>query len=506
MLDLFNTNEMKDVFSEIEGYENRVRKYLAYKQLDVYSGNQDKYIYQRISQLYGKDACNQIQAITSINLATRIVNTEASIYKYPPTRVFANATEQMQAQIDQHYKFMQSDEKLKTANRYFRLGNQCAVQVLPKNGGLKTRVLYTHQYDVVPMASDPDAAEVYIIPLQASKTDRQDFVNVSDNINQTIADKNDADLAKNKYIIWTAQYNFMCNGLGQFLDPATQQPRQPTAEEIINPIGRLPFIDVSGDKTLGFFNSGGNALSDFTITFGVILSDLGEIVKLQGYSQPVISSLEEPKSISVGPHRVLWLKKDKNEPGDKDPKFEFASPSPDLEGSLSFAENTLRMFLTSRGTDSRLITSGQTDQYASGFERLLAMVDRAEATAEDKVLFQRVEQDYFNLIRDWNNYLIGTSDGLSDENKISPISDSVEMAVKFHEPMQVMTQEEKENSVQKRMELGLLSRKDAMKEIYGVEDAKAEEMIVAIDEEMEPEDENDSEEENEEVVVGESVE
>jgi hypothetical protein len=220
------------------------------------------------------------------------------------------------------------------------------------------------------------------------------------------------------------------------------------------------------------------------VTFGVILSDLGEIVKLQGYSQPVISSLEEPKSISVGPHRVLWLKKDKNEPGDKDPKFEFASPSPDLAGSLSFAENTLRMFLTSRGTDSKLITSSNSDQFASGFERLLAMVDRSEATAEDKVLFQRVEREYFKLIKKWNNYLIQTTDGLSDENKIAVISDDVKMSVNFHEPAQIMTQQEKEDSVQKRLEIGLMSRKSAVKELYGVEDDKALEMILEIDQEI----------------------
>lgn len=481
MLDIFNKNELKDVFGEIEGQENRLRKYFAYKQLDVYSGNQDKYIYYKIEQMYGKDACNQIQAITSINLASRIVNAEASIYKHAPSRYFSNATDAMLEQINLHYEQMRANEKLKTANRYFRLGNQCQIQVVPKNGGLKTRVLYNHQYDVVPMEQDTETALMYVIPLQASKTDRQDFNNISDNINQKIADKNDGDLARNKYVIWTKDFNFMCNGLGEFLDPVTHEARNYLDEEIINPIGRLPFIDVSGDKTLSFYNGGGNALSDFSITFGVILSDLGEIVKLQGYSQPVISSLEEPKSISVGPHRVLWLKKDKNEPGDKDPSFQFASPSPDLDGSLSFAENTLRMFLTSRGTDSKLVTSGQSDQFKSGFERLLAMVDRAEATAEDKVLFERVEQEYFGLVKDWNNYLYTTSDGLSDENKISAIGEDVELSVKFHEPMQVMTQAEKEESIQRRLEIGLMSRKNAMIELYGVDEDKAEEMIDEID-------------------------
>lgn len=482
MINIFNQIELKEVFEELNTHEERTRKQLAYRQLDIYSGNQDKYIYAKIAQMYGKEACDHIQSITGVELAKRIVNAEASLYKHAPERYYSNASEKELEQIAFYYEQMLSDEKLKTANRYFRLGNQCQLMVVPKNGSLKTRFLYNHQYSVVPMESDPDSAEMYIIPMQSTKQDRQDFNNVSDNINQRIADKNDSDLSRERYIVWTKDFNFMANGLGQLIDPITYQPRGFNEEEIKNPIKRIPIIDVCADKTLGFYAGGGNSLSDFSITFGVILSDLGEIVKLQGYSQPVISSLEEPKTISVGPHRVLWLKKDKNEPGDKDPSFQFATPSPDLQGSLSFAENTLRMFLTARGTDSQLVTSSQVGSYNSGFERLLAMVERAEATAEDRVLFSRVEQQYFSLIRDWHNYLMVTSDGLLDENKISMLNMNIEQSVKFHEPMQVMTQNEKESSVEKRLDLGLMSRKSAMIELYGVEEDKALEMIKEIDE------------------------
>jgi hypothetical protein len=484
MVNVLNPSELKDIFQEIEGYENKVRKYLAYKQLDIYSGNQDKYILARIQQLYGKDACDQIQAITGMELASRIVDAEASIYKHEPDRNFSkedgtSVTPDMEEYIEELYEC--SDEKLKTTNRLFRLGKQCQLMVVPKEGGLKTRVLYNHQYDVVPKADDPDYAEIYIIPLQSSVNDRQDFNNVGDNRNQKIGDVNDADLSRNRYVIWTKEYNFFCNGLGQFLDPVTFLPRPYEPDEVVNPIGMLPFIDVCADKTLGYFAGGGSSLTDFSVAFGVILSDLGEIVKLQGYSQPVISSLEMPKTISVGPHRVLWLKKDKNEPGDKDPKFEFATPSPDLAGSLSFAENVLRMFLTSRGSDNKLITSGQVESYKSGFERLLAMVERSEATVEDKILFERVEEQYFELLKTWNNYLIGTVDGFSSDKVKMMIPDDVEVDVKFHEPMQVMTQEEKENSVQKRLELGLLSRVAAIQELYNVTEEQAMQMIQEID-------------------------
>jgi hypothetical protein len=479
-MDILKKNELKDVFAEIEGYENKLRRYNAFKELDIYNQNQSKYILEKIRKMYGEEAACSIQAETSINLATRIVNAESSIYKRPALRTFSGTEKEIE-QANSHYNYMNADEKLKTANRLFRLGNQCAIQVIPKNGKLKTRVLYKHQYDVVPLENDPESAFMYIIPMQAKSLEVQEMYSRGDGMNQKIADLNDSDLSKNRYIVWTSKYNFMADGNGSIIDPLTGQLRSLGNEnEILNPIQTLPFVDISGDKLMGFWSSYGSSLTDFSISFGCTLSDIGEIVKLQGYSQAVISSLEEPKAISVGPHRALWMKKDKNEPGDKDPTFQFVSPSPDLQGSLKFVEDKLKIFLTSRGTDSNTVSTGQSKDYASGLERLLAMVDRAEATAEDKVLFQRVEQEYFNLIKKWNVHIQNAQD-VQPEANISQMPMSMEMTVKFDQPIEIQTKEQKETSAMRRIEMGLLSRKMAAMEIYEISEDQAETMLEEID-------------------------
>jgi hypothetical protein len=97
-------------------------------------------------------------------------------------------------------------------------------------------------------------------------------------------------------------------------------------------------------------------------------------------------------------------------------------------------------------------------------------------------LFQEVEQKAFDLIRKWNNYLFDTTDGLNEEHKIAKIGEEVEQSVKFHEPMQVMTQQEKEASIQTRLDLGLMTEKMAVKELYEVGDDKAEEILKEISE------------------------
>jgi soluble cytochrome b562 len=487
MVNVLNQSELKDIFLEIESQENKSRKYKAYKELDIYNQNQAKYIDAKISQIYGADACNTIQTITSINLATRIVSAEASIYKKCPERTFSGASEAEQAQINALYEEMCADEKLKVSNRLFKLGSQCTLMLVPdlKEGSLRLRALYKHQYDVVPCDNDPDEAEIYVIPLNSKPGDTGDrelLYNRGDNINQRIADTNDTDLSRNRYVVWTEQYNFLANGNGQVLNPETGEPWYGyTEEDVANPIGELPFIDVSCEKLFGYWVDHGSSLTDFTITFGCILSDMGEIVKLQGYSQPVISSIEEPKTISVGPHRVLWLKKDKNLEGDMNPTFEFATPSPDIDGSLNFIENVLRMFLTSRGTDSKLVSSKEQKDFSSGFERLLAMIDKSEASMEDKILYSRVEQELFELTRLWNNYLQeNKADILDDVLRGTKLSDNIEVSVKFVEPMQIQTQAEKEDSVIKRMDAGLMSKLMGIMELYALDKPAAEEMLAEI--------------------------
>lgn len=489
MINVLNQSELKKAFIEMESTENKYRRYKAYKELDIYNQNQAVYIENRIREIYGKDACENIQTITSINLATRIVQAEASIYKKAPTRTFANASEKEKEQIDALYELMMVDEKLKVTNRLYKLGSQDTIMVVPDkdNGCVKARVLYKHQYEVIPMANDPDKAFCYVVPLTSKEdNDRQDVYNRGDNINQSIADKNDKDMSKYRYIIWTADYNFLCDGNGVVLNPEDGQPWAGyTEDDISNPIGILPFIDVANEKLFGFWVDHGSSLTDFTITFGCILSDMGEIVKLQGYSQPVISSIAEPKTINVGPHRVLWLKKDKDLEGDKDPSFEFATPSPDIDGSLNFIENVLRMFLTSRGTDSKLITSKEQKDYSSGFERLLSMIDRSEATIEDKVLFDRVESQLFDLIRKWNNYLQENQpDSLKPDLRGTKLNDAITLTVKFAEPLQIQTQDEKETSVVRRMENGLMSRLMGLMELYALDKDAAIEMAEEIDDDM----------------------
>lgn len=479
----------RQIIADIESEDNKARKREHQKRFDVYRDRQDRYILERLMREFDRNTVNDMRKIFSINLSKRIVDEMSSIYNTPPQRNFSTAsgepTENQTLQLENLYEMSKVNNALMKANKLYNNHDQCAIMCVPdKMGKLKVKALPPMHYDVVPDFKDPEMAYAYILnvwDVDLNKTARSNTseptqlnrYQANDRMNQSIADVNDRKAMQNRYIVWTPDVHFMMDGAGNTI-----------GEEIDNPIGRLPFIDVADDKDFEFFVRYGSSITSFALDFGMVLSDLANTIRLQNYSQAVIASDKKPTNVRVGPQEILWLKKDPNNPS-FDPRFEFVSPSPDLTGSLEFLESLLRLFLSSRGIDPTTI-SGKSDgrTFGSGVERLLAMLDKFEATRADFDLFACVERELFEIMVAWSNELQNASGEteLSADLQLGVIPEDVFLDIKFSEPMSVMTESERRESVMKDIEAGLKSRIEAIMEMRGVSEDKAVEILRQIDE------------------------
>ena len=359
--------------------------------------------------------------------------------------------------------------------------------VIPKDGIVMVRPLGPHQYDVVPDPENPEKPYAYIMnvwSLDMDKSTRENSLDeyasnysFNDRGNQSIADDNDREALQQRYVVWTKDLHFTMDGRGNVVNEGGFMP---------NPIGELPFIDIALEKDFQFFVRRGSSVTEFAIDFGLMLSDLSNISRLQGYSQAVISSSEVPQNLTIGPNHVLFLQQDESRP-EIQPSFSFVSPSPDLNGSLSILETQLRLFLSSEGLDPATVSGkGEAKSFSSGIERLLSMLDKFEASRADFDLFRGVEEDLFHLLRLWSNELQGVREnGLRDELSGPRLSDKVNVDVKFKEPGVVRTQTEREDAAMKLLDAGLMTRKEALMEIRGISEEMAEEIIADLDEESE---------------------
>jgi hypothetical protein len=320
----------------------------------------------------------------------------------------------------------------------------------------------------VPNAEDPEYGSIYII----NTFNKADFERTFDDKNQAIADPQDYK-AKIRFIWWTDEVNFWTNGLGEIIPPGSKEdfPNIRADGMLDNPIGRLPFIDIAWEKDLEFWVRMGKNKVEFNIDFSTILCDWATVQKLQGYAQAVIVSEEIPNNLVIGPTRVVHIKATSTTT--IQPSFQFVAPSPDLSATLEGLKVILSLFLTSEGLDAKTISgTAEGEKFTSGLERLLALIDQFEATRDDFDLFEWVEEQKFQLVRDWNNAL-QDDDFFRDELRGPQINDKAKESVEFARPEAVQTKMETEDSVIKRLDAGLITLDEAIMEIRGLSEEEA---------------------------------
>lgn len=476
---MFDTLEQrKKIIDDIKSDENKKRKAKSLQEYEIYNGNINQYVEAYLTQQLSAKTVKKMPIISSIDICKRIVDQEASVYKTEPIREFKDITEQDKLVVESVYSDAMADIKLLKSNRYFKLQAQSLIQVLPKEDKLTFRVLMPHHFDVVPDSLDPEKAAAIIISSfdkdAYSQGNRPAVANSNfitgnnrDNINQSIADSDDYKSSLERYAVWTNELNFVMDGNGKIV----------SGEDVTNPIGIMPFVEVVADKDFTYFVDRGSQLPNFAVQYNAALSDLANIVRLQAYSQAVMIGAKEsmPEEITVGPTTVIKMTVDQNNPIPTD--FKFVSPSPDLSGSISFIEVLISNFLSSRGLSPATVSGkSQADKFTSGVDRFLAMIDKFEASKQDFALYKSVEMQLFEVIK---AYLLRYSNTrlLNKKYYVSQNLKNAYMNISFSKPDEAQSEKEKLDVIQQKLELGLIDDVSALMELEGLTEIEAKEKL-----------------------------
>ena len=488
--DLTDVQERKRIIEAINSNENKTRKRNEQRKHDIYRKHLRNYVTERLTDEFDRDTVNSMRKITSINPAKRIVDEQASLYVDEPNRHWIDASEKEKTQLDDLYRYADINPQLRLANRYYKLHGQCALYCLPRLGKLTVRALSPKDYDVVPDADDAERAFAYVLNVVDPETERINNLtkaeaaerryDVRGASNSVIADKLDAQAAQARYVWWSDEYHFTTDGNGIVLNDNPDFDAEDNTVNIANPIGRMPFVDIANEKDFRFFVEVGSDVVDFTIDLAVQLSDLAQTAKFQAYSQAIIYSVDEPQGIQVGPNRIIWLKVDPTADGAQRPEFKFENPSPDLAGTLEILNAQLKMFLTSQGLSPGTVSGkNEIEKFTSGIDHLLSNLDKFKATREDMDLFRQVENTLLELLIAWQDVMFDVSDNeaLDDIFVQSRIGDQIYLDLVFHEPEAVQTDSETLEYVQAAVQAGLMTKLEAVKRIYKVDQDTAEGII-----------------------------
>jgi hypothetical protein len=359
------------------------------------------------------------------------------------------------------------------------------------NGKFLIQPLYLHNLDVVESEDNPEVGEAYII----SNFDKINEVD-SDQVNQIIADKDDYKRSLERYTLWSKDYNFIFDGNGKIVGDE---------QDVNNEIKIIPIVDLALTKDFTYFVQDGGSLVNFAIDYNVALSDLMFISRLQGFAQGAVSGdkdvLDKMTTVEMGPAHLIKLA---NSPDGNPTKLEFIQRGSDIQGSIEAIEILLSNFLTSRGIDPKVISGkGESVSYSSGVERLLAMIERFEASRANFDLFGWYEKKSYEIIKAYVNTYNGKTDILDSDYQTAIPEDS-EISVKWSRPELVQGEQERVDLLTKRVEAGLISKVEAIMIDRQIPREEAEKVVKIIAEDaiipFDMDDEEEQEEEEQEEV------
>ena len=496
MRDLLKQEDRLAMIEESKRPFNIDRKSQALYRSDIQKDKIKPFVLDELRKQLYNSSVQEMPIISTINIQKRVVNKKACVYSEGITRTIEGVSDDQAEKILKVYEDGQADTELNKCNKKLIYDGQTLLHIVPRNRKLVFKKYELHQVDAFAETLDPESARTIMISVFDREVVTQTDASILNSATGAVPTKDryqgdkpptDAEIASDetykrgleRYIIWNKKYHFIMDGNAMVLDMITEVAKSQVEEkDLVSPIheyGLIPFVDISREKDGQFWNDSGSSLSDFTVQFCTMLSDLANNAKMNGYAVGVLKapSSIQPENIVIGASMIIKLNTDGgDEAGEVD--FKFASPDSSIQEISESIDNLLNYFITTEDLDSSAINSkGTSKTYASGFERFLAMMEKRESTKEDYNLFKQVEiGQIWNIVRAWLNVLSGT-DTLDKKYHVGAISRDAEMKVEFNDGDAVLTEKEKLDNMKTRDDMGLESRVTKLMKLDGLTEDEA---------------------------------
>jgi hypothetical protein len=456
----------KKIIEEINGNENLLRKHEAYKRYQCYKDKTKHYVIEQLLAQFDPETVTEMAySISNISVMRKIIDKLSRVYSNGVVR---------EGRDDVETKIIQSIENelklnttMKKVNRYLKAQRNVLLGVLPVKDSdskyyLKLPVLQPYQYDVIPDPADPEKAMGIIISsyknvmpqkstLEPAKEGRgHQTVSArpqSDGKNQTISDKPIDEQVGDDYIWWFKDYHFTTNSKGEILGSSS-------IEDIINPIGKLPFISFNFDQDGSYWAEGGDDLVDGAILVNSMITNTMHVGVMQGYGQFYMTGKDLPKNMKVGPTKMIRLEQaDKDEPT---PQIGFANASPQLDQLKNLIGMYVALLLTTNNLSTSAVAADLqgTSDFPSGVAMIIDKAESTEDVQDQQQIFIDKEPEVFDLITRWSS-LYKQKGILNDDLRELNIPDSIYMKLRFQEVRPIISEKEKLENIKLRKDLGI---------------------------------------------------
>lgn len=423
---------------ESEQFENRrIEEYKAYK---VSEGGQRPYILERLQLLFPKSYATM--RVSDISVSNKVLSKISKAYKDSPKRVYGDQSEDLDNILgDANFDRVMSEfDRDYNRQRYALLWvNQ--IDGMPSFHSLKGFESF------VKKNQKSGKIEVVILNYPDTKITANTFSD-SDYKEQLLQDTQDDTSAESKvYAMWTSQFH----AVWKMTENVTTMGSRRSIEMIeiegnpnnVNDLGMLPFVYISKNSSpdLPFLNQ----LTEQSITYNVLNSDLLTACALQGYGQLVVTLHEDQSMDTLHSGMTTAIHLPIVQGADSQSDAKYINPNPDLSGMMSTIQDYGREILDEHGISTQSSGNGNS-AFSSGLERLIANADVSDKIKQNQIIYAQVEEKVIDIL---------TAYGFLRESE-EPYS------VIYEKPKVMISDAETLSNIEKRLNLGLITKIEAL--------------------------------------------
>lgn len=412
------------------------------------------------------------QRIPAINIPRKVTDKLSKLYSESPIRFSEKDKELM----DQFAALARVDSEFDQANKMSNLNNRSAIEIYVEEGVQKVKVLNAHQF--LPYSdsiTSPNEMTVFIKLLGREPKRMEVVSDRQGNRNDTEDEITMVDI----FALYSDD-EFMIIDSGGAV--RSDKMREMGATSTKNPFGVIPFvyINTSHSELVPYPNQTGH---DIGILIPKLITDLNYSAQFLSHSV-IWTKNADMSGQEINPDAIVDL-------GDTDgegntPDIGTIDPKTDIDGVLKLIAFQLSGYLSTVGIKAGSIGQMEASSAASGIAKIIDESDTTEARKDQSHLFRGAEKDFWNkfskMQKVWSNAgTVKKKETFSDD-----FIDS--FAIKFAEIKPMESEKEKYEKMKVARELKLITKKQALREIYpNLPEAQLDKRITELEEELKKE-------------------
>lgn len=461
-----------DILIEFERYREQIQ--FDFELYEMHEGQVKKFVEKSLAQeMYSQAAYKRaIQRIPSINIPKKVTDKLSKVYAEAPIRF--SETDQDLVQEFAHY--MQVNAEMNYGNKLSNLNKRAALELYVEDGKQRVRVLAAHQFFVFSDSKTSPNKPTVFVKLLGQEHKRRDTISTRDGKRVT----NEDDIYLVNIMALYSDTEFMIIDSDGMVREDKMVEMGVTSTR--NPFGVIPFVYINKSKSeiIPFPNQ---PTFDIGVLIPKLLTDLNYSAQFLSHSV-IWTKNADLQGAEINPDAIVDL-------GDTDgegntPDIGTIDPKTDIDGVLKLIQAQLAMYMSTEGLKAGSIGQVEASSASSGIAKIIDESDATEARKAQTELFREVEHEFWNKFAKMQQ-VWAQSGAVEKKETFSPdFSDS--FSIKFAEIKPLETEKEKYEKMKVARELKLITKKQALKEIYpNLPEDQLNERLAELEEELKKE-------------------